>query len=86
VLGGEGEDFAAAILVAHRKVNPKDAAVAPADNVGLRNLQHIHQRHDIVGHQIIAVRARIASAATVTATVHQDYRVMRRHSWNLVAQ
>src|SRR5580704_6190588 len=84
-VGGEGEDLADAILVAHREVKPKDAAVAPADDVGLWDLQHIHERDDIVGHEVIAVRARIASAAAVTATVHQDHGMMRRDGWNLVA-
>jgi hypothetical protein len=71
--------------VAHREVDAKDAAVAPADDVGLRDLQDIHQRHDIVGHQVIAVRARIAGAAAMAATVHQDHGMMRGDGWNLVA-
>jgi hypothetical protein len=39
----------------------------------------------IIGHQVIAIRARIAGAAAVTATVHQDHGMMRRDSGNLVA-
>jgi hypothetical protein len=71
--------------VAHREIDAENAAIAPADDVGLRDLQHIHQRHDIVGHQIIAVRARIARAAAVAAAVHQDHGMMRRHGRDLVA-
>jgi hypothetical protein len=84
-IGGEGEDLADAILVAHRKVEPKDAAVAPADDIGLRNLKDIHQRHNIIGHEVVAVGARIAGAEAMSAAVHQDHGMMRRHSRNLIA-
>ena len=72
-VGGEGEHLADPVLVAHREVEPKDAPVAPADDVGLRDLQRIHQRHDVVGHQFIAVRARVAGRTAMAAAVHQDH-------------
>ena len=56
-VGREGKHLADPVLVAHREVDAENAAVAPADDVGLGDFQQIHQRHDIVGHQIVAIRA-----------------------------
>ena len=68
-----------------REVDPDDAAVAPAHDVRLRDLENVHQRHDVVGHQVVAVRPRVAGAAAVAAAVHQDDGVTRRHRRNLIA-
>ena len=84
-VGGEGEHLADPVLVPEREVDADDAAVAPADDVRLRDLERVHQRHDVVGHQIVAVRPRVARRAAVAAAVHQDHGVARRDRGNLIA-
>ena len=72
--------------MANREIDAKDAAIAPAHDVGFGILQYVEQRHDVIRHQVVAVRTRIARAPTVTATVHQDHRMMRRHGWTWLPQ
>jgi hypothetical protein len=71
--------------VAKFEVESEDGAVAPADDVGLADLERIHHRHHVVGHEIVTVRARVARACPVASAVHQDHGVMRRHRRDLGA-
>ena len=84
-VGREGEDLADAVRVADGEVDAENAAVAPADDVGLGDVQTVHQRDDVVGHQIVAVGPRVAGAAAVAAAVHQNDGMMRRHGRDLIA-
>ena len=68
-----------------REVEADDAAVAPADDVGFGDFQMVHQRHDVVGHQIVAVGPRVAGAAAMAAAVHQNDGVMSRDRRHLLA-
>jgi hypothetical protein len=45
----------------------------------------IHQSDDVIGHQIIAVGARIARAPAVPAAIHQDHGVKCSDGRHLLA-
>ncbi len=84
-VGGEGEHLADPVLVPESEVDADDAAVAPSDDVRLRDLERVHQRNDVVRHQIVSVRPCVARRAAVAAAVHQDHGVARRDRGNLIA-
>jgi hypothetical protein len=84
-VGGKGKDLSDPVRVAHRQVEAEDPAIAPPDDVGFRHLQHVHQRHHVIGHQVVAVGPRIAGAAAVAAAVHRDDGMVRRQRLYLIA-
>ena len=63
----------------HGDVEPDNGAVAPADQRGLVDLEKIHERERVGGHQIVTVRPRVARAAAVAPAVHDHDPVMRGH-------
>ena len=75
-VGGEREHAADPPRMAHRQVEADDAAIAPSDDVRAGQLQHVHQRHDVVRHQVIPIRPCIAGAAAMATAVHHDDQVM----------
>jgi hypothetical protein len=72
-------------IVAYGEVDAENAAIAPAHDVGPGDFQTVHQRDDVVGHQIVAVGLRIAGATAMAAAVHQNDGMMRRYGRNLAA-
>jgi hypothetical protein len=61
--------------MANGKVEAKNPAVAPANDVGFRKFKRVHQRNHVVGHEIVAVRPPIARGASMTTAVHHNNRV-----------
>ena len=71
--------------MANGEVEAEDGAVAPAHHVGLGDVQRVEQGDDVVGHEVVAVRAGVARAAAVAAAVYDDDGVARRESLDLIA-
>ena len=84
-IGGKREHLADPVLVPHGEVDADDAAVAPADDVGFGDLQMVHQRNNVVSHQIVAVGACVTGAAAMAAAVHQNDGVVPRDDRYLLA-
>src|SRR5450631_3351977 len=71
--------------MANGEVEAEDGTVAPAHHVGLGDVQRVKQCDDVVGHEIVAVRAGVARAAAVAAAIHDDDSAARSESLDLTA-
>jgi hypothetical protein len=67
------------------EIKSKDGAVAPADHIGLGDVQCVQQRDHIISHQVVAVGTGVACAPAMAAAIHHDDSVVRRECLDLVA-
>ena len=60
-------------------------AVAPADDAGFAHAELVHEGDDIVGHQVVAEGAGIASRTAMAATVDKDHTIALCKRADLIA-
>ncbi len=84
-VGGKGEDAADAGGITHGEVEGDDGAVRPADEIGLGDVELVHEGEDVVGHEVVAVGAGVAGAAAVTSAVDGEDAVRGREGSDLIA-
>ena len=81
-MAAKAKSLVSALGMVHGDVEADDAAIAPADDRGLIDLQMVHQREHVRGHEVVAVGLLDARAAAVAAAVHDDHPIVlgqRRH-------
>ena len=82
---GEGEHPPHPLGMADRQIEPENGTVAPADDVGALDLQHVEQGNDVVSHKIVAEGPVVASASPMAAALDKNHAVIRGERRDLIA-